>query len=113
MEEEERSHTIELIRAYQKRLRVLEIQRARQGDDSPASIIVEIEEIKKQIDDLSYGINAINQDIKANANRTDGLSSKANAMRLTGELRYALELYRRIQQIDPDFPGIYAIIADI
>jgi len=45
--------------------------------------------------------------------RPDELLRKAAGFQLTGDLGYALQLYRQVQQIDPTYPHIDALIADV
>lgn len=52
MDSEQRQHLQELREIYQKRLRVLERQAASRGQDTPAYIQIEIEDIKGTITDI-------------------------------------------------------------
>lgn len=52
-------HRLKTIRAErQKRLEVLELKQARQGDDTPANILVEIEEIKQAIGNIDAALSS-------------------------------------------------------
>jgi hypothetical protein len=53
MDETERDHIQKLVDEYTRRFRILETRRARQGDDTPPSVIIELEDIQHEIDKLN------------------------------------------------------------
>jgi len=58
-DEEERRNLREVIRAYQGRLRVLEIQQAKRGINSPPEIIIEIQDIRQEINRAEKQLNRL------------------------------------------------------
>lgn len=59
MDREELAHLENLYRVYQKRLRVLELKAAWQGLNTPADVLLEIENIREMIDGVQLQIDTI------------------------------------------------------
>jgi len=58
MDNDQQRHLEELRRAYQKRLRVLELQSAQQGLQTPAHIVMELEELRQKLADIDRQLGA-------------------------------------------------------
>jgi WD40 repeat protein len=52
MDEEQRQHLMQMRKTYEKRLRILELQEARKGGNTPADIILDIDELREKIADI-------------------------------------------------------------
>jgi hypothetical protein len=64
MEKDQLKHQEELRGAYLKRLRVLELQAAKLGLETPASIRIEIEELRETIASIDQILAAARQETK-------------------------------------------------
>lgn len=62
----EEKHLIQLRQAHYRRLCVLELKAAQQGTETPADILIEIEDLREKITDIDIKINKIQQTIHKN-----------------------------------------------
>jgi hypothetical protein len=100
VDNDERQHLRELLRANDSRLRVLELQAAQMGMQTPPHIFTEIESIKAEIIRLQTKLDIFIQ----TASRTEArqLRAQARAAYIAQEWEKAEELFIQHLLVDPD-----------
>lgn len=113
-------HLEGLRQTYLQRLHALERQLAAFGLQAPPHVSIEIEDVRAKLADIDTRITSIKQlpsnsefAISVNQERAEKLFSEATRYHLTGDLGLALQLFRQIQQIDPEYPRISALIREV
>jgi tetratricopeptide (TPR) repeat protein len=103
MQNEQRQHNDELRHAYYRRLCVLELRAARQGNDTPPDILIEIEDLREKIAGIDKEIGFTEPLVDSTTHQQVEIIFKGNFIDLTPELRDAtIRSIAGILAISPD-----------
>jgi tetratricopeptide (TPR) repeat protein len=100
LDDKERSNLREVMRAYQRRLRVLELQRATKGVNTPPEVLTEIEDIQSEIEKIEEQATRLSPILDRVAQRQRRSEAIASFFSRNWEL--AEELLEQVVQVNPE-----------